>query len=550
MNGTGDDVAQQPLHDDVAQQPLRDDAIQAPQVAEATQPHPGGRVFFSNVRRSLEFEDEIVLVSVGVDIGSSTSHLVFSRLRLERLDSRYVVAERTVLHESEVLLTPYDGDDNIDAAALRRFVDEQYALAGVRAELIDSGALILTGVAVRRRNARAIGELFAAQAGKFVAVSAGDALETTLAAMGSGAAARSIRDGVRVMNIDIGGGTSKIALCEAGAVVAQTALDVGARIIGMDDSGRVVRLEAAGARLATELGHALQVGDVLDAATQQRMTLAMAERMADQLFEALQGGTPSASTAALLRLPPLPAGPAPDVLMFSGGVAEYIHGRETRSFGDLGPALARAVHQRVQAWGPRIATPGAGDQGIRATVVGASQFTIQVSGSTIFVEPPETLPLRNLPVITPVLPLAGETLDADAITAAVRSALRQQDLHSGEQPVALCYRWQGSASYWRLDAFCRGIAQGLAAVLHHGGPLVLVGDGDIGGLVGIHLHSELKIAQPVISIDGIVLQAFDFIDIGALLDSSGAVPVVIKSLVFPTSHQLGRPAGDTQQSLI
>ena len=500
----------------------------------------GGRVFFSNVRRSLEFEDEIVLVSVGVDIGSSTSHLVFSRLRLERLDSRYVVAERTVLHQSDVLLTPYADDSSIDAAALRSFVDQQYALAGVRPEQIDSGALILTGVAVRRSNARAIGDLFAAQAGKFVAVSAGDAMETTLAAMGSGAAARSIREGCRVMNIDIGGGTSKIALCEGGAVVAQTALDIGARIVGLDEQGRVVRIEEAGARLALEVGLRLQLGLEPEAAGLQRLV----QRMAERLFEAVQGGPLSPGTTALLRLEGLPAGAAPDVVTFSGGVAEYIHGREQRSFGDLGPALAQAVLQRMQAWGPRMALPGAGDQGIRATVVGASQYTIQVSGSTIFVEPPHTLPLRNLPVITPRLPLQDDTLDTDAIAAEVRAALRRMDLHEGEQPVAVCYRWAGSASYSRLDAFCRGVAAGLSAVLAHGGPLVLVGDGDIGGLVGIHLHSELKLAQPVISIDGVVLQEFDFIDIGALLELSGAVPVVIKSLVFPATAQVGRsPSG-------
>ena len=500
----------------------------------------GGRVFFSNVRRSLEFEDEIVLVSVGVDIGSSTSHLVFSRLRLERLDSRYIVAERTVLHESEVLLTPYADNFSIDAAALRTFVDRQYALAGVRPEQIDSGALILTGVAVRRSNARTIGDLFAAQAGKFVAVSAGDALETTLAAMGSGAAARSIREGCRVMNIDIGGGTSKIALCEGGTVVAQTALDIGARIVGLDDQGRVARIEEAGARLAHEVGLTLQVGAVPDAAGLERLV----QRMAERLFEAVRGGPHSAGTAALLRLGALPAGMAPDVLTFSGGVAEYIHGREQRAFGDLGPALAQAVLQRLRDWGPRMAVPGPGDQGIRATVVGASQYTIQVSGSTIFVEPTGTLPLRNLPVITPRLPLLADTLDIEVIAAEVRAALRRLDLHEGEQPVALCYRWTGSATYARLDAFCRGVAAGLSTVLARGGPLVLVGDGDIGGLVGIHLHSELKLAQPVISIDGVVLQEFDFIDIGALLELSGAVPVVIKSLVFPGTAQLGRdPSG-------
>src|ERR1700761_3690827 len=124
----------------------------------------GGRVFFSNVRRSLEEEDEIRLVSVGVDIGSSTSHLVFSRLVLERLDNRYIVSQREIVHESDVLLTPYAKDNStIDAEALGRFIDRQYELAELDPQAIDTGALILTGVAVRRSNARAIGELFAAQ---------------------------------------------------------------------------------------------------------------------------------------------------------------------------------------------------------------------------------------------------------------------------------------------------------------------------------------------------------------------------------------------------
>src|SRR3989441_7403685 len=211
---------------------------------------PGGRIFFSNVRRSLETEDEIRLASVGVDIGSSTSHLVFSRLVLERLDNRYVVSERKIIHESEVLLTPFTenaaDDATIDALALGRFIDRQYESAGIHPDAIDTGALILTGVAVRRGNARAIGELFAAQAGKFVSVSAGDALEATLAAFGSGAAARSIRQSARVMNIDVGGGTTKIAVCEAGEVVETTALDIGARVVSFYAEGRVNRIEGAG----------------------------------------------------------------------------------------------------------------------------------------------------------------------------------------------------------------------------------------------------------------------------------------------------------------
>lgn len=509
----------------------------------------GGRVFFSNVRRSLEQEDEIELTSVGVDIGSSTSHLVFSRLLLERLDNRYIVSERTVLHESDVLLTPYAGDQSIDAQALGAFIDAQYAKAGLTPESIDSGALILTGVAVRRSNARAIADLFAAQAGKFVSVSAGDALETTLAAFGSGAAARSIRETARVMNIDIGGGTTKIAVCEAGELVDLTAIDIGARIIALDTQGVVVRIEEAGRRFAQEAGLEIQLGMALKPADLQRMAELMAARIleaagslkskkqSEKQSEASGEATLDATTASLLRLPPLIGARLPDVLTFSGGVSEYIYGREPQGFGDLGPYLAEAVKAKAATWGPRLAVP---DQGIRATVIGASQYTVQVSGSTIYVEPSGQLPVRNVPIIAPALELDAEVLDAPAITLAIQRALRRLDLHEGDQPVGLCYRWQGSATFARLDAFCRAVAQGMKAITDQGHPLLLVGEADCGGLIGIHCHEEAKMTCPVISIDGINLKELDFIDIGAMLETSGAVPVVIKSLVFPTSAALGQ----------
>ncbi len=493
----------------------------------------GGRVFFSNVRRSLEEEDEIRLVSVGVDIGSSTSHLVFSRLVLERLDNRYIVSEREIVHESDVLLTPYADDMTIDAKALGAFINRQYDMALLDPSSIDTGALILTGVAVRRSNARAIGDLFAAQAGKFVSVSAGDGLETTLAAFGSGAAARSIRESNRVMNIDIGGGTSKIAVCEDGEVVEMTAVDAGARILALDKAGLVTRLEEAGRRFAAETGLNLDIGSKPAPADLERMV----ERMADRLFETISAPKLSAETKALLRLDPLKNTRKPDVVTFSGGVSEYIYNRQESGFGDLGPLLARAIKSRVDTWGPRIARP---DEGIRATVVGASQYTIQVSGSTIFVSPLDTLPLRNIPVVTPDLALDGDDLDQDTIATSVRAALRRLDLHEGEQAVAVCYRWAGSATFRRLDDFCKGVARGLEAQLSKGHPLVLVGDGDIGGLVGIHAKEEAKLPNAVVSIDGIVLKEFDFIDIGAMLETSGAVPVVIKSLVFPTTSALGK----------
>jgi ethanolamine utilization protein EutA len=487
----------------------------------------GGRIFFSSSGRTMAEEGEICLLSVGVDIGSSTSHLVFSRLILEQLDSRYVVSEREAFYQSDILLTPYAGEDRIDGDALGAFIAQQYDKASVEPEEIDTGALILTGVAVQKSNARRIGELFAALAGKMVAVSAGDGLETVMAAHGSGAVARSIRDRETVMNVDLGGGTSKIAICANGRIVDLTAVDVGARLVCADAAGKIVRVEEAGRRFGAELGLDLEVGAELATAEAR----ALAARMADCLFAAMQGAAPRAGTAHLLRLAPLSFRAPIDQITFSGGVSEYIYGREPSDFGDLGPLLAAELRARALAWGPRLRQPS---EGIRATVIGAAQYTTQVSGSTIFVSPLETLPLRNLSVIAPPLPL-GDVVDAQAIAASIKAELGRLDLGDGSSPVALFVPWRGSATFARLDAFARGVAEGLSAVLAQGHPLVLAGDGDVGGLTGVHFREEIRLPNAIVSIDGVELQAFDYIDIGAMLDTTGAVPVVIKSLIFPAT---------------
>ncbi len=493
----------------------------------------GGRIFFSSKGRTLEGEDEIVILSVGVDIGSSTSHLVFSRIVLERLDSRYVVSQRETFYESDILLTPYTEEETIDSEKLGAFIAKQYEFAKVQPDEIDTGALILTGVAVRRKNARAIADLFASQTGKLVAVSAGDSLETVMAAYGSGAVSRSVRDGATVMNVDIGGGTSKIAVCAGGKVVDLTAVDVGARLVVTGPDGRITRTEESGRQFAAELGVDVSIGAVLKPADAREL----AKRMSDRLFEAMQGASPKVGASSLLRLDPIAPREKVDEITISGGVSEFVYGRETGSFGDLGPLLGEAIRARIEAWGPRLETPS---EGIRATVIGASQYTTQVSGSTIFVSPMEILPLRNVPVIAPDMQMDADTIDPKLVAASIRGVLKRLDLADGEKPVAVFAPWRGSATFARLDAFCEGVVAGLEPVLAHGHPIVLVGDGDVGGLIGIHFREEMKHHHPVVSIDGLELKEFDYIDIGAILDSSGAVPVVIKSLIFPSSAALGK----------
>jgi ethanolamine utilization protein EutA len=483
---------------------------------------------FSNANRHMQEEEELQLTTVGVDIGSSTSHLVFSQLQLTLEGSRYRVTKRTILNESKILLTPYVDETRIDVEALETFINEQYKNAKIRRDQVDTGALILTGVAVRRRNARAIAELFAQEAGKFVAVSAGDGLEATMAAHGSGAVAHSGKTGGIVLNIDIGGGTSKFALCKNGKVQEVSAVDIGARLVAFDQDGTVVRIEEAGRKHAAWAGINIALGQKLS----QDALQAMALGMVDKLFAMLKPETLTADTQALLRLPRLNYRGEVDSVMFSGGVSEFIYNREKTSFGDLGPLIADEIHRRMPDLGMLVMEPTAR---IRATVIGASQYTIQVSGNTIFITPQDAVPVRNVPVVAPEYILDRDELSKDAVKDATLNALRRLDLLNARQPVAIAFHWQGSATFFRLQSFSQGLVEGLKDILAKGHPLTLVNDGDIGGIVGLHFQEELQLQNPIISIDGIALNDFDYIDIGALIPSSGSVPVVIKSLIFPAS---------------
>ena len=485
---------------------------------------------FSNAHRHMQEEENLQLTSVGVDIGSSTSHLVFSRLELTLEGSRYRVTKREVLNESEILLTPYVDDTRIDVEALEAFINEQYQRAKIKREEVDTGALILTGVAVRRRNARAIAELFAEEAGKFVAVSAGDGLEATMAAHGSGAVAHSEKMSGVVLNVDIGGGTSKFALCNNGKVQEVSAIDIGARLLAFDKDGAIVRIEEAGRKHAGWAGFSVELGQKIP----QDQLRKMVARMTDKLFAVLKPEAINDDIKGLLRLPPLTYQGEIDCVMFSGGVSEFIYNRARASFGDLGPLIAEEVHKRTGDLGLLVMEPNAR---IRATVIGASQYTVQVSGNTIFISPEDAVPVRNVAVVAPDFPLDEDDFTKEAARDALHNALRRLDLVHGRQPVAVAFHWDGSATFFRLQAFCSGVAEGLKDIFAKGHPLVLVNDGDIGGIVGLHFQEELQLQNPIISIDGIALSDFDYIDIGALIPSSGAVPVVIKSLIFPTSPQ-------------
>jgi len=476
-------------------------------------------------------QDHVSLVSVGIDIGSAGTQLIFSRINLRRLgedlSSRYCVVSRETLFQSPVALTPYRDKERIDEERLAAIIDEAYAQAGLHPDQIDSGVVILTGEALRRQNAEAIAGLLSDAGGEFVCAAAGHHLEAMLAAYGSGAARVSHDESKRILNVDIGGGTTKLAVVEDGQIVGMAAVHIGGRLQVVDDQGLIIRLDPAGRHLAAEAGFSWQPGDRV---TREELAR-VAEWMADALIAAIRERPLPHAIEHLYLTDPIANLGRIDGVMFSGGVAEYVYGRESREFGDLGKLLGSAIARRLQrgalSW--PLLPPG---ECIRATAVGASEYSVQLSGNTIYISSPgDLLPRKNLQVLQPPY-TCGEDIVPAELARAIRGHFTVFDLEEGAAEVALAFRWRGAPSYQRIAAFAQGIVQGLPRTIAGGRPLYLVLDGDIAQTLGAILREELKLATEILVIDGVTLWDLDYIDLGRIRLPSHTVPVTIKSLVF------------------
>jgi ethanolamine utilization protein EutA len=468
-------------------------------------------------------QDNLVLSSVGIDIGSAGTQVIFSRLHMRRmgedLSSRYFVVKRETLFESPVALTPYASDTRIDEEALGRIIDDAYAGAGIHPDQIDAGSVILTGEALRRENARAIGELLAEMGGEFVCATAGHHMEAMLAAYGSGAAKVSHDRAIRVLNVDIGGGTTKLALIEHGEVLETAAFHVGGRLLVVDAEGRITRLDPQGQKLAREAGFDWKLGDRVPEGALDTV----AEWMAEAVCTAILGDKRLYLTDPLRSLSRVGG------VMFSGGVGEYVYGRESRDFGDLGRRLGEQLKKRLDRLPGKLLPAG---ECIRATAFGASEYSVQISGNTVYVsQPAELLPRRNLQVLQPLVKLEGEIVP-EKLAAAIARHFSAFDLVEGESEVALAFRWRGEPSFQRLAAFARAITLAMPRTIAQKKPLFLILDGDVANTLGGILKDDWQIASELLVIDGIALRDFDYIDLGRIRMPSHTVPVTIKSLVF------------------
>ena len=485
--------------------------------------------FLESGSRALE---SVSFVSMGLDVGSSSTQIVFTRLQMrgpgEHRALRRQTKSRETLYLSPIAVTPFLDDGSIDEVRLRGTIASAFRAAGLTPDDIETGAMILTGEAARRSNAAAIAHLVAEDVGELVCAAAGDHMEAMLAAHGSGAVEAS-REGAgrRILNVDIGGATTKLAVVDDGHVTATAALAIGGRLIVVDKANRITRCDAAGVRLAQRAGVVCSRGAILEPDARARL----GATMADALLAALRTRPAPADIASLFVTDPVAEYGAIDGVMISGGVGEYVYGRESRDFGDLGRSLGQSLAARIAEGALPWPLLPAGEC-IRATAFGASEHSLQLSGQTIYISNHAALlPRRNLPVLQPPFDFALD-FDGEALAAAIAAHRAAFGLAGEAAQFALALRWRGPPDYSRLRSLAVGIAAGLPDLIAWAAPLCIMIEGDAALSLGAILRDELKVASEVLVIDGIVLRDFDFVDIGRLRLPSFTVPVTIKSLLF------------------
>jgi ethanolamine utilization protein EutA len=470
------------------------------------------------------------ITSVGVDVGTTTTQTVVSRLRVEvsQYDGAAAprIVDREIVFRGPIHETPLLDPETVDIEGVVELVEGDLEEAGVSSDVVDTGAVIVTGETARKENAEPLAHRLAADSGTFVAAVAGASLEAVLAAQGSGAVAHATRAGETVANVDVGGGTTNVAIFEGSEVRETRCLDVGGRLVRFDSQEIVTGVSGPARRLAEGVGITLSVGEPMDDGVRR----ALADAMADSIADLLSGPSFDEITRAL-AIGDLPRERIEiDALAFTGGVGRLVRSNpeDLLAYGDLGPDLARAIrdHPTIAGW-RRLDLA----EDIRATVIGAGTETTTFSGRTVAVDPAH-LPLWNVPVVS-VGDLSEDDHEGELRSAFEEAVERARELYdlSDLDALALSIDDLGALGYDRIQAAGTALAEALPSLPSDLVPVVVTRQNCAKALAGA-AHSADVDDRPLLAIDELRVGAGDYLDIAEPFRGGEAVPVVVKTLAF------------------
>ncbi|MDU2473333.1 MAG: ethanolamine ammonia-lyase reactivating factor EutA [Enterococcus faecalis] len=468
------------------------------------------------------------LLTVGIDLGTSTTQLVLSELTVENFASAFTVprisiSDKKVIYRSDIIFTPLLNQSEIDAEPIKAFVAEQYRQAGIHKQDIQMGAVIITGETARKSNANNVLRALSGYAGDFVVATAGPDLESIIAGKGAGAQTYSETKRKPVVNLDIGGGTTNLAVFKDGEVIDTACFDIGGRLIKLDQQQKITYIAPKIQEIINKKGLTLHLGDQ---ATEQNLLPIISELVA-VLENSIGLGTQSPFYQLLVTNHPLRKGEELPIVTFSGGVADCLNTTSTNLFkyGDIGLLLGKHLRKSLIFSEKEVLESA---ETIRATVVGAGSHTAEISGSTIAYRE-KILPVKNIPILK--LAQEDETLTVTELGQRIQEKLNWHRIEETPQ-IALAIRGMSNPTFADIQRYGQGIVEGLASLVAEQIPIIVMVDEDMAKALGHALSAHLPKDYPFICLDSVKVENGDYVDIGLPVAEGAVLPVIVKTLVF------------------
>lgn len=468
------------------------------------------------------------LLTVGIDLGTSTTQLVLSELTVENFASAFTVprisiSDKKVIYRSDIIFTPLLNQSEIDAEPIKAFVAEQYRQAGIHKQDIQMGAVIITGETARKSNANNVLRALSGHAGDFVVATAGPDLESIIAGKGAGAQTYSETKRKPVVNLDIGGGTTNLAVFKDGEVIDTACFDIGGRLIKLDQQQKITYIAPKIQEIINKKGLTLHLGDQ---ATEQNLLPIISELVA-VLENSIGLGTQSPFYQLLVTNHPLRKGEELPIVTFSGGVADCLNTTSTNLFkyGDIGLLLGKYLRKSLIFSEKEVLESA---ETIRATVVGAGSHTAEISGSTIAYRE-QILPVKNIPILK--LAQEDETLTVTELGQRIQEKLNWHRIEETPQ-IALAIRGMSNPTFADIQRYGQGIVEGLASLVAEQIPIIVMVDEDMAKALGHALSAHLPKDYPFICLDSVKVENGDYVDIGLPVAEGAVLPVIVKTLVF------------------
>lgn len=470
------------------------------------------------------------ILSVGIDIGTSTTQVIFSRITVRNeagatFVPRIQIVKKELIYQSPMHFTPLISSMEIDADGVKEIVAEEYKKAGITAEELSTGAVIITGETARKNNAEEVVRALSGLAGNFVVATAGPDLESVLSGRGSGAAKYSKEYGTINVNLDIGGGTTNISVFENGIPIDTACFDIGGRLIKIDKNKKIVYIAPKIKALAVSIGIQLEEGDTI----KEEQIEKICDRMAELIEEAVGFRNKTMWVSEMKTNHGLKIRDYRNAIFtFSGGVADCIYHPEKYvcgQFGDIGVALGKAIRKSIFFSYVKTIVP---QETIRATVVGAGNHSMELSGSTItYTE--DDFPQQDIPVIKVKLQSMDDVTD---VPEKIRNQMRILKDGNEVENIAVAFEGFPNPDFYQVEQIADSICKGLQEEINNKKRLIIIVEVDFGKALGLAINRRVRGKSKIICIDNVHVEEGDYIDIGKPVANGRVLPVIVKTLIF------------------